>query len=269
MYCQTSSSVQLLIGNTRMCSPACTRALYRFHSSGRCSFGSHWPKLVAEREDALLGARLLLVAPRAADAARRSGIPRSLRAASPTGARCGFRRGARSRTRRCAIESSTVRTIRRSPSSATRRSRNSITSGKLWPVSTCSSGNGKRARAKRLLGEAQQHERILAAGEQQRRVRALAGDLAQDVDRFGLEPVEVVRRLERRSWQRASRQRDATRGVAARDAGRIPSRLAAPTTSGRRGSSPTADRARARRAADARDSRGRAAGCRERRACDR
>jgi len=34
----------------------------------------------------------------------------------------------------------------------------------------------------RLLGQAQQADRILAAGEEQHRVLALAGDLAQDVD---------------------------------------------------------------------------------------
>src|SRR5579884_2603999 len=50
-----------------------------------------------------------------------------------------------SRTRPRSIESCTLATTRRSPSSATRRSRNSITSGKLWPVSTCMIGNGNRA----------------------------------------------------------------------------------------------------------------------------
>ena len=43
MYAQTSSSVQLDSGNTRMCSPRLIRVLYRFHSSGRWFFGSHWP----------------------------------------------------------------------------------------------------------------------------------------------------------------------------------------------------------------------------------
>ena len=50
-----------------------------------------------------------------------------------------------STTRPASIESCTLATISRSPSSATRRSRNSMTSGKLWPVSTCMSGKGKRA----------------------------------------------------------------------------------------------------------------------------
>ena len=44
----------------------------------------------------------------------------------------------------------------------------------------------------RLLGQPQQHDRVLAAGEQQRRPLALRGDLAHDVDRLGLEVVEMA-----------------------------------------------------------------------------
>src|ERR1035441_7408911 len=44
MYSQTSSSVQLEIGNTLTFSPCLMRPLYRFHNSGRCFFGSHCPK---------------------------------------------------------------------------------------------------------------------------------------------------------------------------------------------------------------------------------
>src|SRR2546422_3579701 len=58
MYCQTSSSVQLLIGNTRMCSPFATRVLYRLHSSGRWFFGSHWR---SEEHTSELQSRLHLV----------------------------------------------------------------------------------------------------------------------------------------------------------------------------------------------------------------
>ena len=47
-----------------------------------------------------------------------------------------------STTRPLSIDSCTEATISVSPSSATRRSRYSITSGKLWPVSTCITGNG-------------------------------------------------------------------------------------------------------------------------------
>ena len=53
---------------TRGCSrPGRMRLFSRCQSSGRWFFGSHWPLRVAEREDALLGARALLVAPGAAE----------------------------------------------------------------------------------------------------------------------------------------------------------------------------------------------------------
>ena len=45
--------------------------------------------------------------------------------------------------------------------------------------------------AERLLGQAQQHDRVLAAREQQHRALALGGHLAHDVDGLGLEVLEV------------------------------------------------------------------------------
>ncbi len=93
-------------------------------------------------------------APSRARAPRRGGrrrSPRRSRArliASSSVVVCSRLREARgpvsSTTRPLSIDSCTEATTSRSPSSATRRSRNSITSGKLWPVSTCMSGNGKR-----------------------------------------------------------------------------------------------------------------------------
>ena len=53
------------------------------------------------------------------------------------------------------------------------------------------SGNGKRAGPERLLGQAQQHDRVLAAAEEQHGPLELGGDLAHDVDRLGLERLEV------------------------------------------------------------------------------
>jgi len=44
----------------------------------------------------------------------------------------------------------------------------------------------------RFFREAQEADRILAAGEQNRRTVEFARDLAHDVDRFRLEPVEVI-----------------------------------------------------------------------------
>ena len=118
--------------------------------------------------------------------------PRSRRAASSSAAGCATRAARSPRhAARCRSTPGREATISRSPSSATRRSRNSSTSGKLWPVSTCMTGNGNRAGPERLLGQAQQDDRVLAAGEQQHGPLELGGDLAHDVDRLGLERVEV------------------------------------------------------------------------------
>ena len=76
--------------------------------------------------------------------------------------------------------------------SGTWRSRNAITSGKLWPVSTCITGNGTVARPERLAGEVQQDDRVLAPGEQQHRLLELGRYLPDDMDRLGLELVEVI-----------------------------------------------------------------------------
>ena len=52
-------------------------------------------------------------------------------------------------------------------------------------------GKRKTAGTEGFFGQAQQADRILAAREEQGRVAALAGDFAQEVDGFRLEPVEV------------------------------------------------------------------------------
>jgi hypothetical protein len=45
---------------------------------------------------------------------------------------------------------------------------------------------------KRLLGQTQEHDRVLAAAEQEDRAFELGDHLAQNVDRLGLEETEVV-----------------------------------------------------------------------------
>ena len=103
-------------------------------------------ELVAEREEALLGARLLLVAAGAAHhrvepvlldrVEQRGGLqPVARRAAG----RCPRRRGP------CRSTPAPTRRRGATPSRSTAASRNSITSGKLCPVSTCITGNGSRA----------------------------------------------------------------------------------------------------------------------------
>ena len=57
----------------------------------------------------------------------------------------------------------------------------------------------------RLLGEPQQDDRVLAAREEQHRPLELRRDLAEDVDRLGLEVVEVRERAARAALMRAPR----------------------------------------------------------------
>ena len=52
-------------------------------------------------------------------------------------------------------------------------------------------GEREARRPEGLLRQAQQHDRVLAAREEQHRTLPLGGDLAHDVDRLGLECVEV------------------------------------------------------------------------------
>jgi hypothetical protein len=46
-------------------------------------------------------------------------------------------------------------------------------------------------RVERLLREPEHHDRVLAAGEQQHRTLELGGHLAEDVDRFGLQRLQL------------------------------------------------------------------------------
>ncbi|CAJ8070233.1 Uncharacterised protein [Burkholderia pseudomallei] len=59
-----------------------------------------------------------------------------------------------------------------------------------------------RAEPERLEREMQHDHRILAAREQQRRLAAFRDELAQDVDRLGLEPVEMAHPARRRAGGR-------------------------------------------------------------------
>ncbi len=89
------------------------------------------------------------------------------------------------------IDSCTDATISRSPSSRTRRSRNSITSGKLCPVSTCRTGNGKRAGRNAFSASRSSTIESLPPENMQHRPLELGGHLAHDEDRLGFEQAEV------------------------------------------------------------------------------
>ena len=59
---------------------------------------------------------------------------------------------------------------------------------------------GEATGAERLLGEPQEDDRVLAAGEEEHRPFELGGDLAHDVDRLGLERVEMGEADEEGPW---------------------------------------------------------------------
>src|SRR5215218_3441738 len=115
-----------------------------FHSSGRCRRGSQLPKSSRKEKIRSLA--------RARSSSRRAPPNAASKPCSSIASSnvvvCSRLREARgpvsSTTRPRSIDSWTEATTSCSPSSATRRSRKAITSGKLCPVSTCMSGKGNR-----------------------------------------------------------------------------------------------------------------------------
>ena len=149
------------------------------------------PELVAEAEDPLLGPRLLLVAPRAAE----HGVELVLADGASRVTVCSAVAGGADRlldTRPASMSSCTEATTSRTPGSATSSSRYSMTSSKLWPVSTCMTGNGSGAGQKAFERQVQHDDRVLAAREQQDRPLELGGDLADDVDGLGFQRPQVA-----------------------------------------------------------------------------
>ncbi len=147
MNCQMSSSVQLLSGKARSCSPLRMRALSTSHGSGRWLRGSHRPW--RSRNDKMRSlARALSSSRRPPPNA--ASKPCSMMASSNV-TDCSRLRLARgpvsSTTRPLSIDSCTLATTSRAPTRCTNSSRYSMTSAKLCPVSTCITGNGNRAGA--------------------------------------------------------------------------------------------------------------------------
>ena len=146
MYSQISDSVQLEMGNTRTFSPAILPPLYRSQSSGRWRRGSQPPKESRmEKMRSLARARSSSrrAPPHTASYSRSAMV--STNGTDCSGLRVPSGRSCRSPR---SIQSWTRATCRRAPDSSTRRSRKSITSGKLCPVSTWRSSNGTVAGAK-------------------------------------------------------------------------------------------------------------------------
>ena len=158
---------------------------------------------VAEREDALLGARLLLVAARAADrGVEAATVQRLLQAWVFITSVCTVAPWVIG-PMPWATPSGLVCTRSSTPVS---RARAVAERDHLAELPAGVDVQQRDRRARRVEGldqQVQQHRAVLADRIQHHRVAELGRDLAQDVDAFGLEAVEVGERLQvwHRSWR--------------------------------------------------------------------
>ena len=169
--------------------------MYRFHSSGRWFFGSHWPNS-SRNENTRSLARAFSSSRRAPP---KTASKRCSAIASSSVTVCSRLRLARGRSPRPPgrgrSTSWTLATISRTPSSATRRSRILEDLGEVVAGVHVHDRKRDRRRRERLLGQREHDDRVLAAGEQQHGPLELGRDLAEDVDRLGLEHVELRERV--------------------------------------------------------------------------
>ena len=107
-----------------------------------------------------------------------------------------------------AIASGTEATISWTPSSATRLSRNSSTSGKFSPVSTCITGNGMRAGANALRASSSITMESLPPENSSTGPLQLGDDLADDVDGLGLQRLQLAQPVVGRGHARGLRRFD-------------------------------------------------------------
>ena len=192
MYCQTSSSVQLRQREHAQVLARRDARVVEVPQLGPLAPRVPAAEVVAQRDHALLRARPLLVAPRAAEAgveAVRLDRVQQRRGLQPVA------RGARPALLDHAP--AVDRLLHRGDEQLLAQLRDAAVA-ELEHLREVVAGVDVQQRereapgAERLLGQPQQHDRVLAAGEQQRRPLALGGDLAHDVDRLGLEVVEVA-----------------------------------------------------------------------------
>ena len=190
MYCHTSSSVQFEMGNTRMCSPLRCRPLKRFHSSGRWFFGSHCPNS-SRKEYTLLGPGLVLVAA----AATEDGIEAVLLdrvqerdALEPVadGLRARILGDPAGVDRRLDGADDELGAQLGDPAVPVVDDLGEVVAGV-----DVHQREGEPGGPEGLLGDLQHHRGVLAAGEEEHGVLELGGDLTEDVDRLGLERVEM------------------------------------------------------------------------------
>ena len=191
MYCQTSSSVQFDSGNTRRCSPGADARVVEVPQLRALAPRVPAAEVVAQRDHALLGPRALLVAARAAEAGveavrldrveQRRGLEAVARGARP--ALLDHAPGV-------------DRVLHRGDDQPLAQLGDAAVAeldhlGEVVAGVDVQQREREAPGAERLLGQPQQHDRVLAAREQQRRALALGGHLAHDVDGLGLEVLEV------------------------------------------------------------------------------
>ena len=170
-----------------MLSPGAIRLFSRCQSSGRWRFGIPLPLVVAQREDALLGARPLLVA---AGAAERGVEPA---ASSASSSACVFSRPQHrcvpTRERLRAVGDRLVVGVDDQPGADHRRCTGRGTRSSRGTCRSCRRGAAETgsARVERLLREPQHDRRVLADRIEHDRPLELGHDLPDDVDALGLE----------------------------------------------------------------------------------
>ena len=172
-----------------MCSPLWWRPLYRFHSSGRCTFGSHWPNSSRKLNTRSL-ARAFSSSRRAPPNAASNLFSRIAR--SSVTVCSGLRDGIVSTTRPASMSSCTLATISRTPASC-----DELVAGlqhlvEVVPGVDMHHRERQAARPERLERQMQHDDGVLAAGEQQHRPLELRGHLPNDVDGLGLQRAQMA-----------------------------------------------------------------------------
>ena len=213
MYCQTSSSVQFESGNAPDVFAGQQPAVVQVPQLGPLALGVPLPERVAEGENALFRASLLLVAARTAEQRveavfgdrveqrdRLQSVARRARAGlfdDPAGVDAVLDRG----------DDQLDAKLGGPPVAELKRL------GEVVAGVDVHDREGDAGRPEGLLGQTQHHDRVLAAREEQHGTLALGGDLADDVDSLGLEPGDrlgarlgFVERRRRRGGHLASQQ---------------------------------------------------------------
>ena len=188
IYCQISISVQLLMGKTRKCSPMMLAAVVEIPQFRALVLGiplakaSRWEK---KRSLARAFSSSRRAPPRAASNLNSANASSSVTVCSAL----RLAVGPVSSTARALVDGVLHRADDQLGAQFDRPVRHGMSrvSGKLWPVSMCSSGKGDLAGVERLSRQVGHHDRVLAAGKEQHGPFKLGRDFAHHVDGFRFE----------------------------------------------------------------------------------